>query len=204
MGQLRRRRLARLAAAAILCAGAAAARDCAVTGVEGGGAQIWDGRSWARAAPGPLPPAQVRIVTDDESRIEIGCDDGVTLTLAPSSDLRLIDLLGKDAGENVILRLLRGLLGVDAPGPRAGRFDVRTPLAIASARSTAWLVEHLPERGSAIFVARGAVWAISRGAQATLRRGEGIDVRVEGAGPVVRWGPPRVAAARAALGFGWR
>lgn len=198
-----------LAAVAVLqwlSPAAALARDCAAAAVEGPEARILDGAGWRALAPGPLPSARVRIATGDGTRIEIVCDDGIVLTLAPESDIGLDALLGEGAeGENVILNLFRGLLGVDAPAPRERRFDVRTPLAIASARSTVWLIQHHPETGTAIFVRRGAVWAITRGALSTVRRGEGIDVRPDGsAGPVVRWGPRRIAAARAALGFGWR
>jgi ferric-dicitrate binding protein FerR (iron transport regulator) len=198
--------LAAIVALALLAPHTALARDCAVSAVDGPDARIWDGAARRALDARPLPDAQIRIATGSGTRVEVACDDGVVLTLAADRVVRLDQLLGDGAEDrNVVLELLRGLLGVDAPGPRAGRFDVRTPLAIASVRSTAWLVSHLPDAGTAIFVGRGAVRAITRGAMSTLRRGEGIDVKPDGhAGPVARWGPRRVTAARAALGFGWR
>ena len=84
---------------------------------------------------------------------------------------------------------------------------MRTPLAIASARTTTWLVEYAEATGTGVFVRLGSVdvAAARGGATARLDAGEGVTI-VPGAArvQVVRWGEGRIAGAGATLGFGWQ
>ena len=190
-----------------LLAAPAAARDCAVTAREGAPARIWSDGEWRDLELGPLPAGSQVIATGPAARLEITCDDGVTVTVGFGAEVTLETLVGpSDRAGSVVLQLLRGIVGVVAPRRTWESFEVRAPLAIASARSTEWLAEHAEATGSTVFVREGRVAVRpARGAAVTLEAGEGVTQPPEGpAAPVLRWGPPRVAGAAAALGFGWR
>ncbi len=184
-------------------AGGAVARDCAVTLVEGVPVQVQVAGGWQPLGPGPLPPGAERIATGPGARAEIGCDDGIVLTVGYGSEVALDSLLG--TGRNVILDLIEGIIGIVAPRPTWDAFQVRTPLAIASARSTEWLVEFSDPSGAAVFVRQGVVAVQGPARSVTLVAGEGVTLTAAAPdGPVVRWGAPRRAATGGALGFGWR
>lgn len=202
-------RIAALAALTALAAAGAAARDCAVTGMEGR-AELWRAGVWRAVETGPLPAAELKLRTARASRVRIACDDGLVVTVAAGAEVNLDSVTGRgDGARDVVIQLIRGLIGLWAPERRWRRLEVRTPLAIASARQTRWLVEAPEPGGAAVFVAEGAV-AVRPAARggfptAILRAGEGVTVAPDGSrGPVVAWGAPRIDAARAALGFGWR
>lgn len=206
--------LHRALAAAVACltleafgtpAATAQERGCHVSGQEGSGAELWHGGSWAPLASAPLPAGASKIVTDAESRVEITCSDGVTLTIAPDTEVNLEELTAiATRQDNVVLQLIEGIVGLVAPERSFRVFEVRTPLAIASVRSTEWAVAH--EGGeSATFVRAGEVVVRAGGQRRVLRSGDGVDVSADGrAGPVRRWGAPRVARLNEALGFAWR
>jgi FecR protein. len=169
--------------------------------------EIWSAGAWRAAVAGPLRPGDAKLRTGPEARAELSCAEGVTATVGPDTELNLETLSAPPAGAfDVVLQAVAGIVGLVAPGPRRGRAELRAPLAIAAARGTAWLVQVGPEDASAVFVREGRVRVtpLAGGAPATLGPGEGVDVTADGAGQVVAWGAPRVAAARAALGFGWR
>ena len=202
-------RRALLAALLLLAAGGAQAqalRGCVVSGVEGPDAQLFDGSVWrplGEGVPALGPAAAIR--TGRATRVEVSCDDDVTLTLAPGTEVSLAGLAGPAGfGSSVALRLLRGLIGAVIPTGGFYRFEITTPSLIASVRGTSWAVSYGPE-GAALFVRDGAVGAVTRDAATTLVAGQGIDVSPDGvAGPVATWSAARAAALRDALGFGWR
>lgn len=184
----------------------AAARDCALTGLDGTPVEIWAQGVWRPAAPGPLTSEDAVLRTGPTARAEIACDDGLTLTVGIATEVNLETLLAPDRS-GIMLKLYRGILGLVAPGPREGGTAVLGPLAIAAARSTEWLAQVEATGATAAFVRAGLIEVTPvgvAGEPALLGPGEGRDVRAEGAGPVVTWGAPRVAASGAALGFGWR
>lgn len=184
----------------------AAARDCALTRIDGTPVAIWAQGVWRPAEPGPLTHQDALLRTGPEARAEITCDDGLVLTVGIATEVTLETLLAPD-NPGILLKLYRGILGLVAPGPRADGTAVLGTLAIAAARSTEWLVAVEASGATATFVRTGRVEVTPvgvAGGPALLGPGEGRDVRPEGAGPVVTWGAPRVAASRAALGFGWR
>lgn len=128
-----------------------------------------------------LETAKLKIVFADGSELVLGADSKVAIArYAP------------DAGHGV-LELLRGILrAVVAGAPRWERFDVETRNAVASARSTQWVVALTPEQTS-VFVVEGAVDVRAAGRTVRLQEGDGTDVPV-GAGPgdPVQWGQARV------------
>lgn len=196
-----------LAAAIAAGAGEAAARSCAVTAVSGEDARWWRDGSWRPLEAGPLPSAEVILATGPDSRAEIRCDDGTTVTLGTDSEISLGSLLAPEPDRGVAMQLLQGVAGVVASAGDWMSFELRAPLAIASVRSTAWLVRHDEAEGTAAFVREGEVRVrpLVPGDPVTLRAGDGIDVPPGGPpGEVVQWGAPRVEALGARLGHSWQ
>jgi len=103
-----------------------------------------------------------------------------------------------------LLRLIAGIVRIRLPSDRPwNRFDVVTPTAIASVRSTDWIIEAARDT-SAVFCAQGSVTVRNRsiGGEVVLEPGFGTDVaRSAPPTPVKRWGQKRVdsAVARTAL-----
>ncbi len=181
-------------------------RACEVARLEGRGLRLWHSGLDAPLTEGPLPEGDLVISTPAAARVEIRCADGIVVTIGPNAEVTLEGLTGPAGGAfAVVLQLLEGLVGAVVPSRTWGSFDIRTPVVVASVRSTAWFVEHERGGGSAVFAAEGRVLAVAPGGAAILGPGEGVDVSAAGEpGPVVEWGPPRVEAARDRLGFGWR
>ena len=182
-----------------------AARDCAVTALEGQNARVELGGSWQQVAAGALPPAAGRIETGPATRLEVTCAGGFVVTVGPDSLADLGDLARPDAEPGIAMSLLRGILGIVTPDRTDGPVAVRTPAAIAAVRSTAWLVEHdQATQASAVFVREGRVTVSNREIAVILRQGEGITLTSDTVvRPLGAWGPPRIEQSTSALGLGW-
>ncbi len=181
-------------------------RFCSVTGLEGiASAQAPSGPTRQVFADQPIS-ADERIVTGAESRLEILCDDGIRITVGPQTELDLTNLVGSGQPEtSIMLRLLGGIAGFLAPEGNRTEFEVETDLAIASVRSTEWIVESSSETGTAVFVASGVVEVTTAVNSYVLSESEGIDVAPNSSASAVSvWGPARVERSRDALGFTWR
>lgn len=181
-------------------------RSCSVTGLEGNAfAQAPSGPTREIFADEPISAGE-RIVTGAASRLEILCDDGIRITVGPQSELDLTDLVGSGQPEtSILLRLMGGIAGFLAPEGNRTDFDVETDLAIASVRSTEWIVASSSEAGTAVFVASGVVDVTTAGDSYALSEGEGIDVSPNGSASAVRvWPPARIERSRDSLGFSWR
>lgn len=180
-------------------------RVCHASAIEGGGAALWNGGTWAPLSGAALPAGESKIVTDGESRVEVTCSDGITLTIAPGTEVNLEELTAVAVPQaGIVLQLIEGIVGLVAPERSFRRFEIRTPLAIASVRSTDWAVIHR-DGASAVFTRAGEVVVRTLGQPVVLRQGEGIDIAASGLpGPVRQWGAPRVAELNEALGFAWR
>jgi len=141
----------------------------------------------------PLRPAD-RVITAPGGRVEILCPDGSSLVIGEATEIELIRFQPEDAPANALVRLARGILRAVLPqGHRWQGFDVVTRTAVASVRSTAWIVEAMPEN-TAVFVIEGGVLISSRAdqAQVHLSPGEGTDVGLgQGPKPAARWGAAR-------------
>lgn len=179
-------------------------RFCQVEAIEGEGAYGWAAGEWEPLRTGQAVAFEGKVSTDGQTRVKIGCGDGIVVAIGTATEVNLETLVSQS--DDVILQLLNGIVGLIAPGERAGGFMVRTPVAIASVRSTEWLVEHEPADGSAVFVRAGRVGVAARaGGRATLGAGEGVSVAPDGtAGEVKTWGEARIERSTARLGFGWQ
>ena len=185
-------------------ASAQTVRDCQVTALEGAEARVEQGGAWQPVALGALPQAGTRIETGPATRLEVSCAGGFVVTIGPESTADLGDLFRPDADPGIVMGLLQGILGIVTPDRTEAPVAVRTPAAIAAVRSTAWLVEHDPEVGTAVFVREGRVTVSNREIALVLRDGEGITLTSDTVvRPVAFWGQPRIAQATGALGLGW-
>lgn len=184
---------------------AAAARDCAISAIEGAPIEIWAQGQWRDAVTGPLRAGDDVLRTGDAARVEIRCTDGLVVTVGIGTEVTLDALLAPVPG-GLLMEIYRGIIGLVAPGRAPVGISVGGPLAIASVRSTEWLVSVGEDATTATFVREGRVAVAPRnttGSTAVLGPGEGRDIRPGGAGDVVQWGAARVAATGAALGFDW-
>ena len=131
------------------------------------------------------PDGRVRIAFLDESLLAIGSDSEVAV-----DDYRI----GRDGRRlNAVISLLLGIVrAAITPAAPSVVFDVRTRVAVASARSTDWVVEAKPDH-TAVFVAEGRVAVTASGGQILLGPGLGTDV-MAGRAPASpkRWGEARV------------
>lgn len=187
-------------------ASGAAAQDgvtCAVETVLGQAEAITD------EVRRPLAPlAQValqdRIETAESGLVTLVCPDDLRITVGPSSVVVLVDVDQGATGWGATLstgiaRFARPLFG-------GARFEVRTPTAVASVRSTVWTVEATAE-ATAVFVREGQVVVTPVAAplpdgpaEAVLDAGQGVDVSAaEGLGLIEDWGQTRIAQQEARL-----
>jgi ferric-dicitrate binding protein FerR (iron transport regulator) len=164
-----------------LCPCEAAAQPMPIGQVSGlvGTASAGDGAAARPLSVGAALHAGDRVTTGRASRLEI--------RLAP-----------RPGGGSALLELLEGILRIDlAPEGVWTDFDVRTYTAVASVRSTQWVVEARPGRTS-VFVVVGSVEVTDRLGRGgvLLEAGFGTDVPF-GAAPAEprRWGAARAASA---------
>lgn len=189
-----------------LLAGSAVAqqpRSCAVSALDGE-ARYWVDGVWRPVEIASEIAIEGKVETGPDGRLEITCNDGTIVTIGVATEVNVSDLAGPE--RNVVLQLIAGIVGIVSPDGGWDRFEVRTPVAIASVRSTEWLVETSAEGGTAIFVRAGRLAvALSDGKRVSLGQGEGITVSAAGeAGPVKTWGAARIEQSATALGLGWR
>ena len=117
--------------------------------------------------------------TGPESRLLISCGDGLQITIGPATELALRRFVTDQPGGalEVVLGLLHGiarLLGTAIPGGRTIEIDTRT--AVASVRSTQWLLEST-DKGTGVLSIEGAVTVLAlAGGQVVLQPGQGTDV----------------------------
>jgi ferric-dicitrate binding protein FerR (iron transport regulator) len=188
--------------------------NCSVSAIEGAPVRLQVAGQWSALEAGPLPDGAEAIATGPAARAEITCEADLVVTIGAGTEVSLDALRADRDSEPALLRLLRGIIGIDAPTPAFLGFEVQTPLAVASARSTSWLVESAEVTGAAVFVRTGRVEVLSAERQplAMLDEGEGITIvpGPDGSLPdpgslnVLEWGAGRIDGAAESLGFGWR
>ena len=180
-------------------------------GPRGCGIAMLQGEATVERAGASMPAAigmalatNDRLASGADARVEIRCTDGVRLNLGANTSLDLATLAAPAAAtRNVALRLLDGVVRVALPSLRSWRyFEVQTPTAVASVRSTDWIVQAGEKGATAVFVGDGQVLASDRAGSkgAFLQAGEGIDFSADGGMTAsVRWGAPRVERTLAAV-----
>jgi hypothetical protein len=136
-----------------------------------------------------------RIATGPGGRLEITATDGTTIAVGEQTTLvlsRFVAPRPTSAGQG-LLDLLEGILRLNLPNAW-DRFQVTTGTAVASVRSTDWMIEATADN-TAVFVAEGRVEVenTARTGAVLLDPAFGTDVQA-GALPTTpkRWGQARV------------
>lgn len=205
MRLLHRRSLAARIAAALLLAvlsraGGADAQPLAIGEVSGliGTATAGNGEPSRALEVGAALHAGDRVTTGAASRLEIRLSDDSIMVIGESSRVQLKEFAPRPGGGNALLKLLEGILRIDlAPDSLWRDFDVRTYTAVASVRSTEWVVEARPGR-TAVFVVSGSVEVTDRLGRDGVRLDAGFGTDVPFGAPPgepKRWGEARAAAA---------
>ncbi len=158
-----------------------------------------DNRTRVVAVGAPVLVAD-RIVTADDGRVEIAFHDRTALVIGPASEVVVADYQVDDRGNRLraLLALIGGILrSTVVRAPESGTFDVETRVAVASVRSTEWVIETDRHGHAAVFVVDGVVEVASRSEKAGVRveAGFGTDVFGDKAPtPPKQWGKKRVEA----------
>ncbi|MGQ9371125.1 FecR family protein [Azospirillum sp. ST 5-10] len=196
---VRSRRLAFLPVLWLLLAGAAAAQPVGeVVTLIGQAERVRGGAAEPVVRGMAVEPGDV-LNTGPAGRLRIRFVDGSTGVLGVESTLTVARFAqpGGAGTRDAALELGRGILRSIAETVRPGqRFDVRTPTAVASVRSTEWIVVITPE-GTGVLALDGRVAVRGTAAGAArpvvLEPGEGTDVAPgRPPTPPARWSPARV------------
>ncbi|MGH6894475.1 MAG: FecR family protein [Dongiaceae bacterium] len=181
---------------------AAEQRACHVAEVAGE-ATLIHGGDRADVKSGMALSAKDQLRTGPSGRLEVLCSDETRVTVGPDTDIGLGSLMGERGEDTSVgMSLHRGIARFLAPVRTWGTFNVFGPVAVASVRSTEWVME-TPKRGTNVFVIKGVVEVQGkRGNAVRLSPAEGVDVAADGtmAAPK-KWGPKRVADVLARLGL---
>jgi hypothetical protein len=193
-----------LAGALVLAAQPALAqeRTCEVAEVAGEASLTHDRSQIAAQVGADLAPSDL-LRTGASGRIDVACSDGTHVTLGPDTEINLGSLVGEqDATASIGMSLHRGIARFLAPVRTWGTFNVFGPVAVASVRSTEWIME-TPKRGTNVFVLDGVVEVQGkRGDTVRLAPTYGVDVAADGTmAPPKKWGAKRVADVLARLGL---
>ncbi len=156
---------------------------------------------------GRLLYAGDRLITGEGGRALLEFTDRSLLALGSRTEVRLDDYRVETASASLkgFLTLLGGILRMSiVQSTKAEDFSIRTQTAIASARSTDWIVEARPSE-TTVFVLSGVVTVAdaAQGASVRVSAGEGTRVAVPAAeGPAAPkiWGAKRAADALSRTG----
>ena len=174
-----------------------AAGSCIVSGLRGPATVLREGSS-RRLAQGVKLQSDDQLVTGARARLRIDCSGGVEVTIGPDSSVSMRAIAEAGAGGRSLIDLIGGILRVAlAPHFARDRLELRTPTAVAAARSTAWVTE-ADATSTAVFVITGEVSVRNRqtGDAVEVPAGFGTDVAASAAPTTpVRWGQPRVQRA---------
>lgn len=191
-----RRRMLITSALALAVPGLGAAQEAAgrVTRLTGNATLVRAGASEPLAEGASLYLGDA-VRTGVGAKLQIDCPDGLVVIVGPESEVRINELTRGRGFYSVemMMELLAGIVRmVGSPQPAPRRVDVLTRSALASVRSTDWLVVLTPS-GTGVFSREGRVEVSSlAGGSVVLADGEGTDV-APGAPPTPprRWGDAR-------------
>jgi hypothetical protein len=177
-------------------------RTCEVAEVAGEATLAHDGSRNAAQVGADLATSDV-LQTGSSGRIDVACSDGTRVTLGPDTEINLGSLVGEqDDNASIGMSLHRGIARFLAPVRTWGTFNVFGPVAVASVRSTEWIME-TPKLGTNVFVLDGVVAVQSKRADNVhLAATYGVDVAADGSmGEPKKWGAKRVADVLTRLGL---
>jgi hypothetical protein len=141
-----------------------------------------------------------QLITGAGGRIEMSCPDGSSLVVGNRSTVRLSIFVTDNRPHGAAIEVLEGIVRTLLPrGHTWERFDIVTRTAVASVRSTTWIVDTKPDT-TGVFVEDGNVLVSSRAnqAQVHLAAGYGVDVGTRPAPLETRaWGAARVVDVKA-------
>jgi hypothetical protein len=141
-----------------------------------------------------------QLITGAGGRVEMRCPDGSSLVVGERSTVRLSIFVTDDRPHNAAIEVLEGIVRTLLPrGHTWERFDIVTRTAVASVRSTVWIVDVKPDT-TGVFVEDGGVLVSSRAnqAQVYLTAGYGVDVGTQAAPLEIKvWGAARIADVQA-------
>lgn len=144
-----------------------------------------------------------RVVTAADGRVEIAFRDRTVLVVGPASEIIVADYVVDDSGDRLrgLLSLIGGILRATVTkGSDGGSFDVETRVAVASVRSTDWIIETDRPDHAAVFVVDGVVEVVSISENTGVRVGAGFGTDVvagKAPTPPKQWGRKRIDAALA-------
>lgn len=170
---------------------------CAVASLRGPATILRDGAA-IPARTGTALHGDDQLVTGARSRLKVSCHAGFDITIGANTSVSMRAIAETGAASRSIIDMIGGILRVTlAPHVPRDRLELRTPTAVAAARSTAWVTE-ASAASTAVFVIAGEVAVSSRadGRTVVLPPGFGTDVAA-GAAPATpaRWGQPRAERA---------
>lgn len=161
------------------------------------------------AAPQPLSVGADLYLDDEvrtgaDGRVVLESDAGLKLVIGAASEVRVRRWLVEQQQSriDIALGMVTGILRLlGEPTDKSRSVEVQTRAAVASVRSTEWVVE-ATGAGTAVFSIEGAVVVRSPAGGVTLQTGDGTDVRLAAAPtPPVRWGQTRVDRTLARVPF---
>jgi hypothetical protein len=194
---------AALAAAAALAAPAPAPAQEVVARVATVQGAAYVAREAARlvAEAGLEVQRRDELTTAGDGRMRLNFRDGTVVAIGPNSRvlvLHYLDTLGGADSRTPLLELFVGILRATVPDVGSLGWTLETRAAVASSRSTDWIVEAGEVEGTpntAVIVLGGVVRVADRqGGTLNLTGGEGVDVRLGEPIPdePTRWGAGRV------------
>lgn len=191
-------------AVALLASTVAAAeeRSCQIREVSGQASLTHEGTR-SKATVGTAVATRDIVRTGSNGRVEIVCSDQIVVTIGAETEVGLGSLVGEQGpNETLAMSLHRGIARFLAPARTWGIFNVHGPVAVASVRSTEWVME-TPKRGTNVLVLDGSVTVRAKTGQGIiLGPGHGVDVAADGTmGEAKTWGAERVANTLQRLGL---
>ena len=158
----------------------------------------------ATGAPTRGESGACALIPDDRNPSErmLRCGDDLTIRAAPGTRYTLVDQQGQQPPKAA--KLESGALLVEfKPSEKRRTFQILTPNAVAAVRGTKWAVEVDLEKSATLVVLGYVEVKRPDGTEGVLlRAGQGVDVTVGSAGPLLakRWPKPRADALLARFG----
>jgi hypothetical protein len=167
-----------------------------VTAVQGA-VLVVRGEARLDAAEGLSLERQDELLTPRNGRIRLSFRDGTVVAVGPSSRVLIVhylDTLGMDDAEAPLLELVVGILRATVPSIGSLGFSVETRAAVASSRSTDWIIEAGEEKTAVVALGGVVEVEAATGDSMLLTGGEGVDVALGAPMPAEpsRWPSDRV------------
>ena len=161
------------------------------------------------AAPQPLSVGADLYVDDEvrtgaDGRVVVESNAGLKLVIGAASEVRVRRWLveHQQSRIDIALGMVPGIMRLfGEPVDKARSVEVQTRAAVASVRSTEWVVD-ATAAGTAVLSIEGPVEVRSPAGGVTLGTGDGTDVQLDGApGAPVQWGQARFERTLARVPF---